>query len=84
MDDPCNPDGGRCDECGSCINHDGCADSQHPLAEGDCPACGACAACIVACDAQAPWLDPEWQSNPYLWLNPPRPIVTVELPGVSR
>lgn len=39
-----------CDACGTCIGHDGCADSQHPLQPGDCEDCGACAGCITDCE----------------------------------
>lgn len=43
-----------CSSCGTCINHDGCADEQNPLADGDCPECGACAACIDLCATEHP------------------------------
>lgn len=50
---PCHgelePDPG-CPECGSCIQHDGCADEQHPLQDGDCESCGACRDCIKQCE----------------------------------
>lgn len=50
---PCHgvlePDPG-CPECGACIQHDGCADKQHPLQEGDCESCGACRVCIEQCE----------------------------------
>lgn len=42
------PDPG-CSDCGACMEHDGCADSQNPLQDGDCEECGACRDCIELC-----------------------------------
>jgi hypothetical protein len=40
-----------CPSCGTCIEHDGCADAGNPLDpdRGDCPECGACWDCICYC-----------------------------------
>lgn len=40
-----------CPSCGTCIEHDGCADAGNPLDpdRGDCPECGACRDCISYC-----------------------------------
>lgn len=42
------PDPG-CSDCGTCTLHDGCADAEHPIQDGDCETCGACRACIELC-----------------------------------
>lgn len=43
--------------------------TQHKGTREDCPGpdCGL---------ADDPWMDPEWESNPWLWLDPQRPSVT--------
>jgi hypothetical protein len=40
-----------CGACGTCIEHDSCADADNPLDldRGDCPECGACGDCIALC-----------------------------------
>jgi hypothetical protein len=40
-----------CSRCGTCIEHDSCADKDNPidLDRGDCPECGACGDCIAYC-----------------------------------
>lgn len=38
-----------CGACGTCMEHDGCADQQNPLQPGDCETCGACRLCIEDC-----------------------------------
>jgi hypothetical protein len=50
------PDPG-CSDCETCMDHDGCADSGHPVQDSDCETCGACRACIALC-AQMRAADP--------------------------
>lgn len=47
-----------CSACGTCIEHDSCADADNPidLDRGDCPECGACGGCVAEC-ATAPTED---------------------------
>lgn len=75
----------RCDVCGLPDPYRGQGDG---IGSCDCPPCDGGEAAqwsvFCTCPPDDPWEDPEWESNPWLWVDPPRPVVTVELPGVSR